>query len=425
MKRKVLIFFLITFAQIVLTFCSDRIETPIEGGNSTIVYPSKSENGIEAAITFCEGISKRTGNPIKEGKDFAIKENAKLYAVVKLINRKFHEDKDLMFHIDWLDSSGNSLFKKRIDLTTDDSSSTLMSSINISPDKRQPGNYSFRVYLFRELIAEKKFELITQVKDTIAVITRDLVKDVEARITFCQGISKKTGKLIGTGNKFTIKDKAKVLAIVNVENKDTSVHNLTFYADWIGTNDSSFYRKKIDVASNSKLFSSSISISPEKRQRGNYSLHIYLFEKLISEGKFELIEAKKKEKIITKPGSGNISASVALCERISKKTGLPINPDSVFSLKGKGNLKAIIYIVKNDTTSKQQMSFSVEWTGPDNNSFYRKNIGFSPDDTSSTITSSISISPQKRQPGNYILRVYYGKELIAEKKFLLKENADK
>lgn len=421
MKRKVLIFFLITFAQIVLTFCSDRIETPIEGRNSTLVYPSKSVNGIEATITFCERISKQTGNPIKAGTTFAIKENAKVYAVVNLINRKFHKDKDLMFHIDWLDSSGNSLFKKRIDLTTDDSSSTLMSSINISPDKRQPGNYSFRVYLFRELIAEKKFELITQMKETIAVIKRDLVKDVESRITFCQGISKKTGKLIGAGNKFTIKDKAKVLAIVHLENIDTSVHKLTFYADWIGTNDSSFYRKKIDVSSNSNSFSSSISISPKKRQPGNYFLRIYLFEKLITEGKFELFEAKKKEKIITRPRSENISASVALCERISKKTGLPINPDSVFTLKGKGNLKAIIYIVKNDTTRKQQMSFSVEWTGPDNNTFYRKNIELSPDDTSSTITSSISISSQKRQPGNYILRVYFGEELICEKKFVLKE----
>jgi hypothetical protein len=104
---------------------------------------------------------------------------------------------------------------------------------------------------------------------------------------------------------------------------------------------------------------------------------------------------------------------------------LPINPDSVFTLKGKGNLKAIIYIVKNDTTRKQQMSFSVEWTSPDNNTFYRKNIELSPDDTSSTITSSISISPQKRQPGIYILHVYYGKELVGEKNFLLKENADK
>jgi hypothetical protein len=425
MKRKVLIFFLITLAQIVLTFCSDRIETPIEGGNSTLVYPSKSVNGIEAIITFCERISKQTGDPIKAGTTFAIKENAKVYTVVDLINRKFHKDKDLMFHIDWLDSSGNSLFKKRIDLKTDDSSSTLMSSINISPDKRQPGNYSFRVYLFRELIAEKKFELIIQMKDTIAVIKRDLVKDLEARITFCQGISKKTGKLIGAGNKFEIKDKAKVLAIINLENKDTSNLNLTFYADWIGPNDSFFYKKKIEVFSNSNSFSSSISISHKKRQPGNYFLRVYLFEKLITEGKFELIEAKKKEKIITKPGSENISASVALCERISKKTGLPINPDSVFTLKGKGNLKAIIYIVKNDTTRKQQMSFSVEWTSPDNNTFYRKNIELSPDDTSSTITSSISISPQKRQPGIYILHVYYGKELVGEKNFLLKENADK
>jgi len=333
-----------------------------------------------------------------------------------------------MFHIDWLDSSGNSLFKKRIDLTTNDSSTTLTSSINISPDKRQPGNYSLRVYLYRELIAEKKFKLINQKSVSNEVITRDLTESIKARITFCQGISQKTQKLIGAGNKFTIKDKAKVLAIIKLENKDTSGQNLTFYADWIGPNDNSFYKKRIKVTPKSSSFtiSSSISIPPEKRQPGKYLLRVYLLDKIISEENFELIKAEKKENVSsTKTKAENISARITFCQKVDKKTGEPINPDTVFTIKDIDNIKAFINIAKQDTSGTKPMSFLVNWIGPNDSSFYKKKIELLSDDSISTISSSISISPKKRQPGKYLLRVYFIKELIAEKNFTLQEQAQK
>ena len=412
--------------QIFLTVCSDRVETPSMGENSTQIYRSKSANGIEATITFCERISKQTSDPVNERTIFTIKDKVKVYAVVNLINRKYHEDKDLMFHIDWLDSTGNSFFKKRIDLTASDSSSSLISLINISPDKRQAGNYSLRVYLFRELIAEKKFELINPVKDTISVITRDIAGSLKARITFCHGISKKTGKLIDAGNKFIIKDKAKVLAIINLENADTSNQNLTFYAEWIGPDDISFYRKKIEVTPKSTSFtiSSAISTSHKKRQPGKYLLNVYIFEKLIAEEKFELIKTEKKENILkTKLITENILANIFFCEKVSKKTGEPIYPDTVFTMNDKKNVKAVIYIEKQDTNINQPMNFLIDWHGPDGNSFYKKKIELLPHDSTSAITSSISISPEKRKPGYYLLRVYLSKKLIGEKKFLLKENS--
>lgn len=420
MKQKKLLYLLIPFAQIVLTFCSDRIETPIKSGNSTMEYPSKSQNGIEATITFCEKISMQTGDPIKAGTAFTIKEKAKVYTIVNLINRKFYMDEELMFHIDWLDSSGNSLFKKRIDVAKNDSSTTLTSSISISPDKRQPGNYSLRVYLYRELIAEKKFDLINLINDSIPVIAPDLAENIKARITFCRSVSKKTGKLIGAGNKFTINDKAKVLAIIKLENKDTSDTNLTFFAEWIGPNESSFYRKKINISSKGSSISSSISISPEKRQPGKYLLRVYLFEKIISEANFELIKAEKKGKIVsTKTKAENVATRIIFCEKINKKTDEPIDPDTVFTINNIKNVTAIIYIEKRDTSSRQPMSFLIDWIGPEGSSFYKKEIKFLPSDSITKMSSSISISSKKRQPGNYLLRVYLSKELIGEKIFSL------
>ena len=54
--RKPILF--LTFLLLVfLTVCSDRVKTPSEGDNSTIVYNSKTVNGIEASIIFCEKIN--------------------------------------------------------------------------------------------------------------------------------------------------------------------------------------------------------------------------------------------------------------------------------------------------------------------------------------------------------------------------------
>ncbi len=81
-----------------------------------------------------------------------------------------------MLHIDWLDSTGNSFYKKRIDFSLTDSSSSIKSSISTSPPKRKAGNYTVRVYLFRELIAEKKFQLIESFQDSATVKKKDISK---------------------------------------------------------------------------------------------------------------------------------------------------------------------------------------------------------------------------------------------------------
>ena len=407
------------FLQIFLTFCSDRVETPSEGKNSTTTYRSKTASGIEASIVFCEKIKSQAGEPVNEGTVFILNNDSKVYAIVNLKNRELNTDKDLMFHIDWLDSTGNSFFKKRIDLTADDSSSTLMSLINISPDRRGPGKYSLRVYLFRELIAEKNFELVNAVPEPPPIVKNELIENINANIILCKGTNKKTKKLFGVGTKFETKRKAKVLAIIKIENEDSSNRLLTFYADWIGPDGISFFKKELTMKSNEASFSSSISATPNKRRQGKYSLRIYLFDKLIGEKNFELVKAEVKEKTGSKIEAKNLQARIIFCEKISKKTGLPITPDSIFTLKTKRKLRTVIYIEKSDSSVKVQKSFLIEWIGPDNKSFYTKKVKLMSKDSTSQILSSISLSPQKRQPGDYLLRIYYSKVLIGEKKFLL------
>ncbi|RKY91391.1 MAG: hypothetical protein DRQ01_07765, partial [Ignavibacteriae bacterium] len=277
--------FLIASLIPVLSGCSSRNETPTYSEDSTIVYSPNQPDGVNANITLCRKVGKKTGKRIDTGTVFTIKEKTKIHAFFDIENRNIFADKEIMFHVEWIGPDGKSFYRKRIDLLQDDSSSTINSSISITPAKRQQGSYKVRFFLFRELIAEKKFEL----RDFVPITGKEF--DITANITLCRKVGKKTGKRIGAGTVFTIKKKAKVRAIIDLENRDDYLDKeLKFKVEWIEPNGKSFYRKKIDFSpgDSTSTIKSSISITPKKRQPGNYIFRVYLYNTLLAEKKFEL-----------------------------------------------------------------------------------------------------------------------------------------
>jgi len=277
--------FLISSLIPALSGCSSRNETPTFREDSTIVYSPKQQEGTTAKITFCRKVGRKTGKRIGMGTVFYIKEKTKVHAFFDLENRKSFADKDIMFHIEWIGPDDKSFYGKRIDLLQDDSSSTINSSISITPGNRQQGSYNVRLFLFRELIAEKRFEL----RDYVPITGKEF--DITANITLYRKVGKKTGKRIGAGTIFTIKKKAKVRAIIDLEKRDEYLDNeMKFKVEWIGPNGKSFYKKKINLSpgDSSSTIKSSISIAPKKRQPGNYIFRVYLYKTLLGEIKFEL-----------------------------------------------------------------------------------------------------------------------------------------
>jgi hypothetical protein len=317
-NRIAIVIFITAMTLLLIAGCSSREKKPVILDDSTIIYPSKFANGIYSEITLSNKISKKTGKPLKAGTVFKLQDPAKLYATIDLLNYKSESQKDLMLHIDWVDSSGNSFYKKRFDFSPSDSTSNITSSISISPKKRKVGNYKVSVYLFRELIAEKKFQLVKSIPDSATDIKKEISKKknklekkvevqkslnpkvkteiIEANIILCRKLSKKTGKPIGTGTIFTIKDEAKVKAIVSFEKQEIKTNEqMKFYFEWIGPDGKVFYKKRVVYTTSNPSFSisNSISITPEKRQPGIYTLQIVFRKKIIAEQKFELIAQTK------------------------------------------------------------------------------------------------------------------------------------
>jgi hypothetical protein len=268
--------------------CSSRVPEAVILADSTIVFPPKDVSGITANITFSRYLAQKSGRQSAILTVFPLKEDGNVYAVISLENRLNHSDQELLFHVDWIDPVNNSFYKKQIDLLLGDSTVSLISSISVSPDKRMAGKYMVRVYLFRELIAEKYFELLDSVK----------VEKVSADIVFFKSIDKESGEMKGVDTVFEIRKKGILRAQINL-------HNLTIYKDeevpirleWISPDGESFYSKKIDVkpADSVSSITGSISITPDKRQPGQYFLKAYLFDEMIAERKF-VLQAETKGK---------------------------------------------------------------------------------------------------------------------------------
>ncbi|MBN1824960.1 MAG: hypothetical protein JW958_01760 [Candidatus Eisenbacteria bacterium] len=142
--------------------CSDRVEIASGGPDSTTVHPAKDPGGVEASIVFYRAESKKSDRLLGEGRFFTIKEDSKVRARVNLFHANALGDREGMFHLVWVDPEGKAFYTKRIDYNPDAEEGALSSSVSATPGRRDPGEYMLRVYLYRELIAEKSFVLLTE-----------------------------------------------------------------------------------------------------------------------------------------------------------------------------------------------------------------------------------------------------------------------
>lgn len=288
MKKSILARFemlVLVFSIVMIAGCSGRSDKPFLDENQTIIYPPKNADDLTARMILCRKISKKTGKPIGSGTVFKIKEKENLRAVVDLENAFAHCSRDLMFHFDWIKPDGKSLFLKPVTLSPDDSTNSISSSISISPDVRQPGEYLLKLYYFRELIAEKKFTLIAMLDPN--------EDDVTAALTLCKRIDKETSLPVDVDSVFKIRKKGKVQLIAELGNLPVDDdEELKFRIEWTDREGNSFFKKKFDILPTDSIqtISSSIAISPDKREPGDYLVRVYLSNQLLAEKKFELVK---------------------------------------------------------------------------------------------------------------------------------------
>jgi hypothetical protein len=103
-------------------------------------------------------LKRPDGKPAEE-RVFDIEEGARVQATIRLENVYARGKRPLMVHFVWLNAERKRVFKRMVEYSPNDSTQTLTSSMSLTPTKRSAGHYSLQVFLFREQIAEKWFDL--------------------------------------------------------------------------------------------------------------------------------------------------------------------------------------------------------------------------------------------------------------------------
>ncbi len=360
---KIAAFILIVLFFVAGNSCRNRFEEPVISNDSTIVYQSKKSEDVSAKITFCRKIEKNSENYVGEGTIFTITNESRVRAVIELENLFNNGYEELMFHIDWVGPDDKSIYLKRTIITPDDSISTIESSISVSTDTREPGEYTLKIYYFRELIAEKSFEMLRQFH-----ISELKEMGFSNELILYKDFDKKTGKLQGIDTIFFLGDENNVRAKYNLPHLDRiGNRELLFYFDWIGPDNSSFYKKEIEMTFDNadESIGSSISISPDKRDTGNYVSQLYLFDELIAEKKFRVTLKPELPPI-------ELNTNIILYRKLDKKTGKRVDEGTVFTIKNKRKVRALINIKNRQKYIDREIELTLNWIGPDGKSFYDK-----------------------------------------------------
>ncbi len=298
MHRRLLKIFPVFLLVILLSNCSSRIETPVINiAELSANYPPKNSNGIEASIILFKGIDSKTKLPLTSNA-FTIGKNSKVYAYVELVKHYPNQNKDLMLHIDWIDPEGNSFYKKRVDISKTDSTYEIKSAISIEPGKRDSGNYSVKIYLFRELIAEKNFLLSLYNIDSLKLFSNNFSYRLSADITIADKYNKDKRMSIDTGDVFYLKNKGRIYASVDLVNRNLFPKTeIESELTWSDPHDSVFYTKQIVLTQYDSIpvLNSSVSIDPKYRKPGKYKLKVYIYGNLVGGRSFLLKSPEDKK----------------------------------------------------------------------------------------------------------------------------------
>jgi hypothetical protein len=392
--------------------CATRESKPHLSSNSTIQYRSKKEQGISADIILTQRVSKKSGKPLFPSSLFPIKEKGILRAFISIENCYASNSNPLLFHIDWVDPNGSSLYRRQINLSPTDSSATISSSISINPEVRQPGEYKLNVYYFRELIAEKMFILLPE-----SEYQKPIDEDIAAIITLCNKLDIVTNRPVDPDTIFSISKKGRIHAVIDLINRYAYYdEDLNFIIRWKGPNNKNIFTKRINLLPNDSTFtiSSSIAVSPDARASGIYSVSVSLNKELLAERQFEL--KFDKSAIPKKP---KVKANITLCSNVDKENGNPLGVNTTFTIAESNRVFALIGIERQDNNYQTDLPFTLVWTNPEGKQFFKKKILVSSSNLNSTLQSSITIEPDNRVAGSYLFQVYLLDELVGQKAFTL------
>ena len=246
---------------------------------------------------------------------------------------------------------------------------------------------------------------------------KGLSKSIEKNLVLANSIDNKTGQTVGEGTEFRIMNDGWVEASLDLStyfhgnDKDLMIH-----LDWVDEKGISFYKKMQILVADSTKVNTAISISPELRQAGNYTLNVYAFRELVASKQFILLPTFKIDK--------SLKETIKLETRANKKTTKHKASNPIIPLMDDKWIKATIKLKNKPKTTKKELLYQLNWIDSKGEIFYKKRYAVLSKEKKSTLDCSVEVAPNKKEVGNYKIQLLVFGNTIAEKKFTLKPALD-
>ncbi len=346
----------------------------------------------DAEVILYRRKNPQTGKPTGISESFTLMKEAYLHA--RLSTDSLPRTKAYQLHFQWINPDGESFYTKEVIDTAGHTAPE--SAISLNPGTRTPGKYRLRVYYYRELLAEKSFELLSawEPGKEISVQAPDFY------------ISSYGGQPVKTrDSSFVLMKKTKLLMKFKTPVLDGK-RQWIYHVDWKDETGRLISRKHFEGDS---ILSSSLPLSPILRSPGQYTMEIYLFDRLLATKNFRLLPPYDLS---------GVETGISFCPYYDKKNKRKTEFRNTYNIGQKTAVNACVRLTdKNHRIKTGEWLVELKWTDGTGKSFYTKKYNLKPKNHSAYLRSKISLSPEKRTPGEYSLQVLMFHETVASKAF--------
>jgi hypothetical protein len=120
--------------------------------------PAAARDSLASTITFCSKVGKSSGKLYGVADSFVLEKGQRVRGIVDIKGAR--PGRELVFHLLWLTPEGKDAFMKREAVVPEETTARLETSLALDPDRRDPGTYLLKVYLFRKLLVAEPVELL-------------------------------------------------------------------------------------------------------------------------------------------------------------------------------------------------------------------------------------------------------------------------
>ncbi len=108
-----------------------------------------------------------------------------------------------------------------------------------------------------------------------------------------------------------------------------------------------------------------------------------------------------------------IQATITFCSKVGKASGKLYGVADTFTQEEEARVRGVVDL--ENVQPGEEVVVHVLWVKPDGKDAFVKRVELIPDGPQARVKTSLTISPSRRPPGTYHLKVYLFRKLLTEK----------